>query len=189
MCSYQIERNEMEDDSYNLACRCKSASAIWGQVAAPPLNSSQLAKSCEHIDGDLPELLIDLYQTIGNGGFGPQGGLLGLSDGHIGDDSQMTADELYHELIWGESPLAWDWPGALLPIAEGGCGLIYCLDIDSTDSDLRLFDPNGLEAEDNLLEFIQDCNTTLSCWLDEWSRSRPPNWSHGRRRCSQAGWG
>ncbi|MCA9135568.1 MAG: SMI1/KNR4 family protein [Planctomycetales bacterium] len=165
----------MENDSYELACRCKAAVITWGQTPSAPLLSTQLEESRNLIDDSLPDLLVDLYFAVGNGGFGPQGGLLGLRGGFVGLDSQMTIDEMYREFMW-DTPEeeGWDWPAELLPIAEGGCGLVYCIDLDSADAEIHLLDPNGFEAGDDVSNYVRSLDTTLYRWLDEWSRTRPP---------------
>ncbi|WP_182864808.1 SMI1/KNR4 family protein [Rhodopirellula sp. JC639] len=165
----------MEISTYQLARRCKSGAKRWGQTPSPPLTAAQLKDSRETIDDPLPELLVDLYSTVGNGGFGPHGGLLGLRGGFVGLDSQMTIDGMYHEFMWDvPKEEGWDWPADLLPIAEGGCGLVYCIALDSTDADIHLLDPNGFESGDNLLDYVQSCQCTLHDWLYDWSLTRPP---------------
>lgn len=165
----------MESSTFQLIGRCRSASQVWGQTPSPPLNAKQLHASRELIGDPLPDLLIELFTYIGNGGFGPQGGLLGLHGGFSGCDAQLTVDEMYHELMW-EIPKEeeWNWPAELLPIAEGGCGLLYCLDLDSTDSDVHLLDPNGFQPNEDLQDYLQSCGTTLYEWLYDWSLTRPP---------------
>lgn len=167
---------QMENSSYHLARRCESASIAWGQTPSPRLDSTQLEESRDLIDDPLPDLLVDLYSTVGNGGFGPQGGLLGLRGGFAGFDSRMPIVETYLEFMWDPRALeeGWNWPAELLPIAEGGCGLVYCIDLDSADAAIHLLDPNGFESEDNLLDYIQPCHTTLYEWLLDWSQTRPP---------------
>jgi len=164
---------------------------------------TQLKDSCEFLDDPLPELLVDLFIAVGNGGFGPQGGLLGLHGGFVGCDSAMTIVDMYNEFMW-ETPeeQGWDWRAELLPIAEGGCGLVYCLDLDSNDCEIHLLDPTGFEAGDNVDDYITPCNFTLYDWLYDWTQTRPARTSSMKdrrgtafkrfldhfRRCNVATW-
>ena len=51
----------------------------------PPATPGDIATAEEKIGFHLPELLKEIYQIIGNGGFGPGYGLIGIGDGYRDD--------------------------------------------------------------------------------------------------------
>jgi len=59
----------------------------------------------------LPPLLAELYKTIGNGGWGPGYGLMGIVGGLEGEAGDGTAVDLY-EVFRGDDPEdpGWKWP-------------------------------------------------------------------------------
>ncbi len=59
----------MNSSTIQLAERCQAAAVRWLQTVSPPLSDEQLAISQEKIAAPLPELLVDLYRLVGNGGF------------------------------------------------------------------------------------------------------------------------
>lgn len=167
--------HEINHNIRSLGDRCRTAALAWRQLPSPPLTAEQLRCSQDAINASLPSLLTDLFTIVGNGGFGPQGGLLGLSGGHTGDDSQLTIDQMYHELMWDTPEEAgMDWPAELLPVAEGGCGLLYCVDLASSEVDLHLTDLSGFTPGDAVPDYTQPCVVTLFQWLDTWSRTPAP---------------
>jgi len=99
----------------------------------------------------LPLLLRRLYLEVGNGGFGPGYGLLGLAGGH--DDQGRTAVDLYR---------AREFPAHLLPLLTWGCA-IYSL-VDLRDGAVWGYDPNPGEPPDGLFPEWPD----LAGWFDRW---------------------
>src|SRR5689334_14826568 len=62
----------------------------------------------------LPLVLRQLYTRIGNGGFGPGYGLLGVPPHGYRDDQRHTGLELYALFSqFDPDDAAWDWPDAL----------------------------------------------------------------------------
>jgi hypothetical protein len=113
----------------------------------------------------LPPLLRRLYTTVGNGGFGPGYGLLGLDGGHT-DDGQTALS------LWQKSEIL---PRALLPICHWGCAIYSLVDCSTIDGAMWGLDPNPVpdEEEDKAL-FPQ--TVTFAEWLARWVECRlyPP---------------
>jgi hypothetical protein len=101
----------------------------------------------------LPSQLRRLYLEVGNGGFGPGYGILGLRGGH-GDDYRHTAIELY----------PWEGHERLLPVCYLGCAIYSFVDAEAR---MWACDPNP-GAEDAF--FAEPM--TLAKWLERWVDGR-----------------
>jgi SMI1 / KNR4 family (SUKH-1) len=101
-----------------------------GFVADPaePIDGAEMDKAESRFGFPLPPLLKRLYTDIGNGGFGPGYGLMGLINGFRDDigDSALESYELRREADPAE--LGWHWPADLLPICTWGCAIYSCID-------------------------------------------------------------
>ena len=111
-----------------------------GEAPAPDLSAApdeaRLAEAERRIGRPLPPELRQLY-AIGDGGFGPGGGLLGLGE--------LVAR--YHELTREPyGPLGQDWPANLLPLFDEDPQLI-CLDLDS--GGIVEWNPEEIEDEES----------------------------------------
>ena len=105
------------------------------ELSAAP-DEARLAEAERRIGRPLPPELRQLY-AIGDGGFGPGGGLLGLGE--------LVAR--YHELTREPyGPLGQDWPANLLPLFDEDPQLI-CLDLDS--GSIVEWDPEEIEDEES----------------------------------------
>ena len=72
----------------------------------------------------LPTAFTALYASRGNGGFGPDYGLLGLGSGHVTDQGD-TALSLYRTFNTPDpDDPGWVWPKHLLPILHLGCAIL-----------------------------------------------------------------
>jgi len=114
----------------------------------------------------LPTLLRRLYLEVGNGGFGPGYGVLGLRNGHR-DDTGHTATDLYQERRewWPSSP------SGLLPICHWGCAIYSLVDCSSEGGLMWGYDPNPTPPDevDHAL-FRQEID--LETWFDRWVKGR-----------------
>jgi hypothetical protein len=125
----------------------------------PPLTPASPAAVAEIetlVGSGLPSLLRRLYLEVGNGGFGPGYGMLGLAGGHT-DDGRHTATDLYR---------AGTFPAHLLPLCYWGCAIYSLLDIKS--GEMWGLDPNPVGLPHAL--FPQ--SMTLSDWLGRWVAGR-----------------
>jgi hypothetical protein len=91
----------------------------------------------------LPQLLREILLKIGNGGFGPGYGLIGVDGGYSDFKGEHLA-ELAREI------------GALdrriNPICNWGCGIYSCLDCDKPEASVLIFNPEiHALADENLV--------------------------------------
>ena len=133
----------------------------------------------------LPELLRTIYLSVGNGGFGPQYGIVGTRGGSKLD--RRTLETRYKGMIKLEAENSlWRWPKGLLPLASYGCGMWSCVDCEYKKLPMILWDPNnldaGLDGDDARLNWgntFWDQGQSLRAWLEGWLAEKPepePKW-------------
>ena len=95
---------------------------------APPLEADARSRAERALGFPLPALLAALYAKIGNGGYGPGYGLLGVAGGAT-DDRGYDAVELYalYRQPDPDDP-SWAWPEGLPPLCHWGCAIYGCVD-------------------------------------------------------------
>lgn len=130
-------------------------------VTAPP----GAVEEAENVIGhELPPLLRRLYVEVGNGGFGPGYGVLGLRDGHH-DDLGRTVPDWYRQ---AHDTTESHWSGlsaSLLPLCHWGCAIYSLIDCADPEGPMWGWDPNPGPGGTEAL-FPQPF--TLAQWLDRW---------------------
>jgi hypothetical protein len=118
----------------------------------PPARPEAVAEAERTIGFRLPELLRRIYVEVGNGGFGPGYGLLGVSGGATDDLGQNALDQwdYAHRIL--PSVIALKAPASyshLFPCIYGGCTVYLCVDCHDPAGSVWSFDPgNGDSWED-----------------------------------------
>jgi hypothetical protein len=118
----------------------------------------------------LPALLREIYSEVGNGGFGPFYGLLGLPRGAT-TEYGLDCVALYERLSLPDAQDAhWAWPAKHLPIGHLGWGMFACVDCESDLAPIVWYDPNSHEAgspwEDSFIPLISSLEAWLTGWLE-----------------------
>lgn len=133
---------------------------------APPLTAQGLSSAERQLGFAIPTLLAQIYTGVGNGGFGPGYGLLGLQGGALDDlgHDAITLYCLYRQT--DPTDPDWAWPVGLLPICHWGCAIYSCVDCAQADSPVRVFDPNAHNGAWTRC-FIPHKNS-LESWLSAW---------------------
>ncbi|MGB7323632.1 MAG: SMI1/KNR4 family protein, partial [Rubripirellula sp.] len=86
---------------------------IHPRKPVPCVNKRDLLATEESLGFALPEAVRTLYLQIGNGGFGPQYGIVGTKGGAKLDGS--TLETCYQQMLELENECsAWKWPSMLL---------------------------------------------------------------------------
>jgi hypothetical protein len=118
----------------------------------------------------LHPLLRALYLEVGNGGFGPAYGLLGIPPGGAEDDEGHDALAIWERLREeDEYDPHWAWPAALLPVGHLGCGMYMCVDLDAApDASLIWFEPNPHENGEPWNDSFIPLGGSLALWLSSW---------------------
>lgn len=135
-----------------------------GDVEKLPPLACATAAAVAHVERlvgfPLPRLLRRLYLELGNGGFGPGYGLLGLGDGHR-DDQRGTAPSIHEK--WLVSPRS------LLPICHWGCGIYSFVDCATGEGVMWAYDPNPVSPSDPKQGPVPT-NKTFAEWLLGWTK-------------------
>jgi hypothetical protein len=116
----------------------------------------------------LPPLLRRLYLEVGNGGFGPGYGILGLTGGHY-DDTGRGALALYRRV---RDPATSYWsflPAILLPVCQWGCGIYSFIDCSRPEGPMWALDPNPGPVDQQALYREP---VALAEWLDRWVKGK-----------------
>jgi len=134
----------------------------------PPASAEQLAASEAKLGFEIPALLREVLVSVGNGGFGPGYGLLGIEGG--ADDGSMqgsNAVDLYTS--FRAKPKTPAWPRKVIPICHWGCEIYSCLDCSSDDGPVIAFDP-GRKGSGPWRRDYKIHVDTFSGWLTKWLR-------------------
>jgi hypothetical protein len=147
---------------------------IHSKTAIPPVAAKALQTTERALGFKLPELLRAIYLKVGNGGFGPEYGIVGTVGGTKLDG--YTLETCYQNMAKLDSENSvWRWPKRLLPLANYGCGMWSCVDCEYQKLPMILWDPNNLDSElegaDARLNWgnsFWDQGRSLRIWLEAW---------------------
>lgn len=135
----------------------------------PPLTpaSPEAVQEAEGLLGHrLPVLLRRLYLEVGNGGFGPGYGILGVGGGH-GDDYRHTAVDLYRRAR-SRAGSAWgSMPAGLLAVCYWGCAIYSFVDCADPQARMWAWDPNPAPPDD-IGRALFSQSITFGEWLARW---------------------
>ncbi len=81
-----------------------------------------------------PKLLKACYAEVGNGGFGPGYGLIGLDGGAETDFGTLVST--YRQLRSDMESEGEEWQEGLLPFCDWGCNIFTCIDCTSENGSL-----------------------------------------------------
>jgi len=125
-------------------------------VPSPPLYdvaTEMAVRAAERdLEVELPALLSRIYREVGNGGFGPGAGQIGLANGYLDADGR-TLPEKYRQLR------SEGWRERLLPLWDWGDAAWSCVDASSVNADIVTVGELGFVRTEFSLE------TWLSAWL------------------------
>lgn len=138
------------------------ATRPWGWDSLPaPLDAAALAQAEAALGFRLPPLLAALYTRVGDGGFGPEYGLLPLLEGKS-SGGEPAAVEKY----LGMRDSAQDWPSGVLPISHWGCAMYACVDCLADPAQVLLYEPNGGDPRHMWFVDSPSLESWLTAWLD-----------------------
>ncbi|HEY8750310.1 MAG TPA: SMI1/KNR4 family protein [Tepidisphaeraceae bacterium] len=104
-------------------------------IAVVPATSGAIGEAERSLGFPIPELLKAIYLEVGNGGFGPDYGIIGVRGGHA--SSAGTLVETLEDMIRGAEYLGGTWERHILPFCDRGCASFTC--VDCKDSSHPIF--------------------------------------------------
>lgn len=138
----------------------------WGWTSLPaPVDADAPARAEAALGFRLPPLLAELYLRIGDGGFGPEYGLLPLLDNPPAGEPAAVVQYLANRESGRKDP-DWPWPEGVLPISHWGCAMYACVDCLVPDAPVLLFEPNADEAGHAWYVDAPSLTAWLRAWLD-----------------------
>ncbi|MGO8673338.1 MAG: SMI1/KNR4 family protein [Capsulimonadaceae bacterium] len=153
-------------------------------VAAPPATPEQVEAAERALGFPLPALLRELYLTVGNGGFGPGDGFIGVPT-KSDDAGRITVVSIYRERR--KRGASAPWPERFLTVCQWGCGIESCLDCTSESIAVIRLDPNMEKADAPArvpahMQFARAAQVDSACWVErasfeEWLQA----WVDGRQ--------
>ncbi|WP_437322050.1 SMI1/KNR4 family protein [Sorangium sp. So ce385] len=121
---------------------------------APPATPQQVDQAERTLKCKLHPLHRRLLQEIGNGGFGPADGLIGLPGGKVDDDGRSVV-ELREQLFADHAGAG--VPVQIVPLCDWGGGVWSCVDEDT--GQVLMLDEAGLT----------DTGMSLHDWMSDWA--------------------
>ncbi len=138
----------------------------WGWTSLPePVDAATLAHAESALGFCLPPLLADLYLRIGDGGFGPEYGLLPLLDSPPAGEPAAVTQYLANRENAHKDP-DWPWPEGVLPISHWGCAMYACVDCRSPQATVLLFEPNADYVDQAWYVDAPSLTVWLGTWVD-----------------------
>lgn len=138
----------------------------WGWPSLPDaVEETELARAEAALGFSLPPLLAALYLRIGDGGFGPEYGLLPLLDSPPAAEPAAVPQYLANRESGRKDP-DWPWPEGVLPISHWGCGMYACVDCRTPQGTVLLYEPNADDADHAWYVDAPGLAEWLQVWLD-----------------------
>ncbi|MGW3494185.1 SMI1/KNR4 family protein [Streptomyces sp. NPDC001020] len=138
----------------------------WGWPSLPePVDNAVLARAEAALGFSLPPLLAALYLRIGDGGFGPEYGLLPLLESPPAGEPAAVSQYLANRESARTDP-ARPWPEGVLPISHWGCGMYACVDCRTPRGTVLLYEPNVDEGDTSWYLDAPGLAEWLQTWLD-----------------------
>ena len=132
----------------------------------PPVMSAELSLAERRLGFGLPAFLAEVYQAVGNGGFGPGYGVIGLPGGFKHDEGRSIVEMYQSYHVTSADDPTWHWPDGLVPLCDWGCAIFSC--VDCSTGAIITFDP-GEQPEGELmtLAFAQS-HFSVAAWFEDW---------------------
>ena len=140
-----------------------------GSLVFETASAEAIEEAEKSLDFALPPLLKRVLLEIGNGGFGPGHGLLGVRGGATDEHGNSLVD-LYDSLSAANpEDRGWSWPEHLVPICPWGDSTYSCVDCSCPEGQVITFDANGYRPGANLARHLVPQELTLDAWLRAWA--------------------
>jgi len=161
------------DGHDDLITRVRARAADPERRVPAPCPHEEVDRAEVELGFSFPPLLRRLLTEVGDGGFGPGYGIVGIAGW---DESGAHLVELYRDFRDDADGTPADgWPEGLLPLVHNGCGDYACVDVLSPGSPIVGADLGGADVDDLLAHALVPVAPTLEAWLEEWLAASTAN--------------
>jgi hypothetical protein len=122
----------------------------------PPASEDAVRFAEASLGLNIPPLLRLIYLNVGNGGFGPGYGIIGVGGGQASNLGTLV--ETYDQIKKGADYLGITWSARLLPFCEWGCNIFSC--VDCGDTDCQMFQSDECSAP----KFVSARKISSAAW-------------------------
>jgi hypothetical protein len=139
-------------------------------ISYPPVPAKVLQQAEQRLGFQLPSLLRKLYLEVGNGGFGPGYGLIGLPGGATLYGQDMAS--LYLQDIFEPPPAPYRaWPRRFMMIGNWGCNITSVMDLADEQFAIFRFWGDRYEPEEVWESVMTPGAPSLHVWFADWVQS------------------
>ncbi len=179
-------------------CHATDDEQATRSTVASPATDGQVDAAELSLGFPIPLFLRRLYVEIGNGGYGPGHGLIGVPTEETAASRQRFVESYYRNIKrprndpqWWPAELvpegdfdivetytrlaqidpddpSWQWPSKLVPVFVLGCGMYECVDFSEPNGPVVWFEPNPRESGDPLADFLIALAPSLEQRLEAW---------------------
>lgn len=136
---------------------------------ARALSDAEITKVEARLGLRVPSFLRSVYSNIGNGGFGPGYGLMGLLGGFTDDQARSVVDLYEHFRQSDPKDPVWQWPAHVLPVCHWGCGIYSCVDCSTDDGRILIWDSNVWEQGTPVETALRAGHSPVVEWFRSWA--------------------
>jgi hypothetical protein len=134
-----------------------------------PATREQIEAAEVSLDFSLPAFLCRVYTAIGNGGFGPGRGLIGVPGGATDEHGNSIVDLYDSYAASNPDDDAWRWPDRLVPICHWGESVYSCADCSDSEGAVVCFDLTEYEPGRDLKDLMVPQHPSIERWLEAWA--------------------
>jgi len=131
----------------------------------PPAPERTIHEAERKLGFSIPILLNQCYLQVGNGGFGPGYGVIGLEGGYASDYGNVV--ETFQLLKSDQVSEGQEWPKGLLPFCDWGCNIFSCVDCNDPGHPVFTFEDFAVTQQnytlDRFFELWMSGADILSC--------------------------
>jgi hypothetical protein len=158
---------KLRERAANAVLATDQASATSGHVG-PAADEESIVRAETILGRHLPGLLRDVYQQVGNGGFGPGYGLLRLLPDPRSSDVESVIGLYTSFCSTDPEDAAWSWPVDLVPFCDWGCAIRTCVDCSTPDGAIVTFDPGAREPGESVSKALAATHASVESWFADW---------------------
>jgi hypothetical protein len=134
------------------------ATSASGVLPFAPATEQQVEATEKALGFAIPPLLRACYLHVGNGGFGPGYGLIGLGGGYASDHGHLI--ETYRLFQESEAAEGGTWRDGLLPFCGWGCNIFSCVACLDSEPRISLYEEGEVWPQD------YDLTGFFAMWLE-----------------------